>query len=66
MDKDYYSFGELDDIELQVIETLGVKEVYNNLSKWLGYEKLEDFLRDLCRDYEINVDEEVEENDNNN
>ena len=66
MNKNYYTFEEIDDIELQLIETLGVENVYNTLVKWLGYDKLEEFLRDLCCDYDINVDEEGGENDNNN
>lgn len=67
MNKKYYSFEELDNIEATLIDTLGVEEVYKNLTKWLGYETLGEFLSDLCRDYDINVDEEGEkENDNNN
>jgi hypothetical protein len=66
MNKEHYEFKEIDDIEETVINLLGVEEVYNNLSKWLGYETLEKFLRDLCRDYDIDIDEETEENDNSN
>lgn len=63
MNKEYYTFEELDDIELQLIETMGVDELYTAMSKWLGYEKLEQFLRDFCRDYDIQLDEEVEEDE---
>lgn len=66
MNKEYYKFEEIDNIELQVIEMLGVENVYNALVKWLGYDKLKGFLKDLCRDYDIKIDEGVEENDNNN
>lgn len=63
MNKEYYTFEELDDIELQLIETMGVNELYTAMSKWLGYEKLEQFLKDYCRDYDIQLDEEVGENE---
>lgn len=63
MNKEYYTFEELDDIELQLIETMGVKELYTAMSKWLGYEKLGQFLKDFCRDYDIQLDEEVEEDE---
>ena len=63
MNKDYYTFEELDGIELQLIDMVGVDEVYTAMSKWLGYEKLEQFLRDYCRDYDIQLDEEVGENE---
>lgn len=63
MNKKYYTFGEIDDIELQLIETVGVDELYTAMSKWLGYEKLEQFLRDYCRDHDIQIDEEVGENE---
>lgn len=63
MNKEYYTFEELDDIELQLIETMGVDEVYTAMSKWLGYDKLGQFLKDFCRDYDIQLDEEVEENE---
>lgn len=63
MNKEYYTFGKIDDIELQLIEMLGVEELYKNITKWLGYDKLEAFLKDLCRDYDINIDGEGEEVD---
>lgn len=63
MNKNYYTFEEIDRIELQLIEMLGVEEVYNNLVKWLGYYKLEEFLKDLCRDYDIKIEEEMEEDE---
>lgn len=63
MNKEYYTFEELDGIELQLIETMGVDELYTAMSKWLGYEKLEQFLRDYCQDYDIQLDEEVGENE---
>lgn len=63
MNKEYYTFEELDDIELQLIEIMGVDELYTAMSKWLGYEKLEQFLKDFCRDHDIELDQEVEENE---
>lgn len=63
MNKEYYTFGELDDIELQLVEAVGVDELYTAMSKWLGYEKLEQFLKDFCRDHDIQLDEEVEEDE---
>lgn len=63
MNKKYYTFEELDSIELQIINMLGVEEVYKNIVKWLGYETLGEFLRDLCRNYDIEINEEGEEND---
>ena len=65
MNKNYYSFEELDSIELQLIEMLGVKIVYSQLVKWLGYEKLEAFLRDICCDCAIEIDGEVNDDSNN-
>lgn len=63
MNKEYYTFKEIDDIELQLIETMGVDELYTAMSKWLGYEKLEQFLKDYCRDHDIELDEEVGEDE---
>lgn len=63
MKKEYYTFEELDDIELQLIDMVGVDELYTAMSKWLGYEKLEQFLKDMCRYYDIELDEEVGENE---
>lgn len=63
MNKNYYTFEELDGIELQLIEMMGVDELYTAMSKWLGYEKLGQFLKDFCRDYDIQLDEEVGENE---
>lgn len=63
MNKNYYTFGEIDNIEEKLIDMVGVDELYTAMSKWLGYEKLEQFLRDYCRDYDIQLDEEVEEDE---
>lgn len=63
MNKKYYTFEELDDIELQLIDMMGVDALYTAMSKWLGYEKLGQFLKDFCRDYDIQLDEEVEEDE---
>lgn len=63
MNKEYYTFEEIDDIEEQVIEMVGVDELYAAMSKWLGYEKLEQFLTDYCRDHDIQLDEEVGEDE---
>lgn len=62
MNKNYYTFEEIDNIEEKLIEMVGVEELYNGVSAWLGYEKLEQFLRDYCMDWDIQLDEEdVEE-----
>lgn len=62
MNKEYYTFEEIDDIEEKLIDMVGVEELYNGVSAWLGYEKLEQFLRDYCMDWDIQLDEEdVEE-----
>lgn len=61
MSKDYYTFKEIDDIELQLIETVGVDALYTAIHKWMGYEKLENFLRDYCSDHDIQVDDDDEE-----
>lgn len=61
MNKEYYTFEELDGIEEELIEMMGVDELYTAMSKWLGYEKLEQFLRDYCTDCDIQLDEEDEE-----
>lgn len=63
MNKKYYTFGELDDIESQLIDMMGFDTLYTAMSKWLGYEKLESFLKDFCRDYDIQLDEEVGEDE---
>ena len=63
MNKNYYTFGEIDNIEGELIDMVGIDELYTAMSKWLGYEKLEQFLRDYCRDYDIQLDEEVEEDE---
>lgn len=63
MNKEYYTFEELDNTEEQLIDMMGVDELYTAMSKWLGYEKLEQFLKDFCRDYDIQLDEEVEEDE---
>lgn len=63
MNKEYYTFKEIDNIEEELIDMMGVDELYTAMSKWLGYEKLGQFLKDFCRDYDIQLDEEVEENE---
>lgn len=63
MNKDYYTFEEIDNMEEQLIDMVGVEELYTAMSKWLGYEKLEQFLRDYCMDWDIQLDEEVEEDE---
>ena len=63
MNKNYYTFEEIDNIEEELIDMVGIDELYTAMSKWLGYEKLEQFLRDYCRDYDIQLDEEVEEDE---
>lgn len=63
MNKEYYTFEEIDNIEEQLIEMVGVDELYTAMSKWLGYEKLEQFLVDYCRDHDIQLDEEVGEDE---
>lgn len=63
MNKKYYTFKEIDNIEEELIEMVGVDELYTAMSKWLGYEKLEQFLKDFCRDHDIQLDEEVGEDE---
>lgn len=63
MNKEYYTFKEIDNIEEQLIDMVGVEELYTAMSKWLGYEKLEQFLRDYCTDCDIQLDEEVGEDE---
>ena len=63
MNKNHYTFEEIDNIEEELIDMVGIEELYTAMSKWLGYEKLEQFLRDYCRDYDIQLDEEVEEDE---
>ena len=61
MNKEYYTFEEIDNIEEKLIDMVGINELYNAMSKWLGYEKSEQFLRDYCMDWDIQLDEEDEE-----
>lgn len=63
MEKDYYTFEELDNIEEQLLNMVGSEELYIAVSKWLGYEKLGEFMKDYCRDYDIELDSEVLENE---
>ena len=63
MNKEYYTFEELDDMEEELIDMVGVDELYTAMSKWLGYEKLESFLKDFCRYHDIQLDEEVGEDE---
>ena len=63
MNKNYYTFEKIDNIEEELIDMVGVDELYTAMSKWLGYEKLEQFLRDYCIDHDIQLDEEVEEDE---
>ena len=63
MNKQYYTFKEIDNIEEELIDMVGYEELYTAMSKWLGYEKLEQFLKDFCRDYGIQLDEEVGEDE---
>ena len=61
MNKEYYTFEEIDNMEEKLIDMVGVDELYTAMSKWLGYEKLGQFLKDFCRDYDIQLDEEEDE-----
>ena len=61
MNKEYYTFEEIDNMEEKLIDMVGVEELYNGVSAWLGYEKLEQFLRDYCMDWDIQLDEEEDE-----
>ena len=63
MNKNYYTFEEIDNIEEELIDMVGVDELYTAMSKWLGYNKLEQFLKDFCRDHDIQLDEEVEDDE---
>ena len=40
MNKNYYTFEEIDNIEEELIDMVGIDELYTAMSKWLGYEKL--------------------------
>ena len=61
MNKEYYTFEEIDNMEEKLIDMVGIDELYTAMSKWLGYEKLGQFLKDFCRDYDIQLDEEEDE-----
>ena len=61
MNKEYYTFEEIDNLEEKLIDMVGCEELYNAVSIWLGYEKLEKFLRDYCMDWDIQLDEEDDE-----
>lgn len=63
MNKNYYTFEELDNMEEQLIDLVGFPRLYQALSQWLGYEMLGEFMKDYCRDHDIQVDEEVGENE---
>jgi hypothetical protein len=60
-------FKKIDELEEKLIDLLGFEELYNAVSKWLGYGKLEEILTDICNDYDIPTGEEEEnEEDNGN
>ena len=63
MNKNYYTFEEIDNIEEELIDMVGFEKLYNAVCTWLGYDKLQKFLRDYCRDYDIQLDEEVEDDE---
>ena len=64
MYKDYYTMEEVDEIEGELIERIGEKQLLNELLKWLSYDIKREFYDDVCRLYDITIDEEeVEEND---
>jgi hypothetical protein len=54
-------FKQINELEEKLIDLLGFEELYNAVSKWLGYGKLEEILADICNDYDIPTGEEEEE-----
>ena len=57
-------FKQINELEEKLIDLLGFEELYNAVSKWLGYGKLEEILIDICNDYDIPTGEEESEGDN--
>lgn len=61
MYKDYYTMEEIDEIENELIERVGESQLLNELLKWLSYDTKRDFYDDVCRLYDITIDEEEED-----
>lgn len=60
------NFNEINELEEKLIDLLGFEELYNAVSKWLGYGKLEEILIDIATDYDIPTGEEEEESEEDN
>ena len=54
---------EIDEIENELIERVGESQLLNELLKWLSYDTKRDFYNDVCRLYDITIDEEEDEED---
>lgn len=63
MNKKYYTNEELDTIQEQLEEQIGEESLFNNIMCWLDVDTRRDFFKDMCRDYDIELDEEVGENE---
>ena len=63
MNKEYYTMEELDNIQEQLIEQIGEESLFDNIMCWLDVDTRRDFFKDMCRDYDIELDEEVEEDE---
>lgn len=63
MYKDYYTMEEIDEIENELIERVGENQLLNALLKWLSYDTKRDFYNDVCRLYDITIDDEEEEDE---
>ena len=61
MYKDYYSMEEIDNIQNELIERIGEKELLNEFLLWSSYDTKRNFFEDVCNDYDITIDEEGEE-----
>lgn len=61
MNKKYYTDEELDTIQEQLEEEIGRESLFDNIMCWLDVDTRRDFFKDMCRDYDIELDEEVEE-----
>ena len=61
MNKKYYTFEELDKIQEQLEEEIGSESLFDNIMCWLDVDTRQDFFKDMCRDYDIELDEEVKE-----
>lgn len=61
MNKKYYTMEELDNIEERLVEQIGKESLFDNIMCWLDVDTRRDFFKDMCRDYDIELDGEVGE-----